>query len=151
MKKVRGTSIIVGVALGVLMLGARDTSSAPPGYSAYNVQGTYRVTFSGILLATGRIESGIGIFTADGAGHLTGTEVFNAGGTVCRDVAITGTYSVGANGIGALSADFSGPTPGCSGHFNSALLVLDGGDVVHASSTDPDFVTIAEEWRRQSQ
>jgi hypothetical protein len=139
------------MALGMLALAARDTSSAPSGFSAYSIRGTYRVTFSGILLSSGQLESGIGIFIADGSGHISGTEVFSGGGKVCRDVAVTGTYTVGGNGIGAFSADFTSLSAGCSGHFNSALLLVDGGDVIHSVSTDTDFVTVAEEWRRQAE
>ena len=148
MTKMRsGSSVIVAMVLGIVVLGARDTSNAS--YSTYNLHGIYRVTFSGFVPSTGRLQSGVGIFVADGTGHLAGTEVFNNGGTACRNVAVTGTYTVAGNGIGEVSADFTSSVAGCSGHFNSTLLLLDGADLIRVVSTDGNFVTISEEWRRQ--
>lgn len=151
MTKMRSGSVIVATVLGIIALVARDTSSASFIYATYNLHGTYRLTFTGFVPSSGRLQSGVGIFVADGVGNLSGTEVFNTGGTVCRNVVVTGTYALGGNGIGELSADFTSSAPGCSGHFNSSLLVLDGGDLVRAVSTDPSFVTISEEWRRQAE
>jgi hypothetical protein len=148
MPKMLRSSVIVAMAVGIIALAAaRDTTSAS--YAPYNLHGTYRLTFTGFVPSVGRLQSGIGIFVLDGTGHLSGTEVFTAGATVCRNVAVAGTYTLGTNGIGDLSADLTSPTAGCSGHFNTSLLVLDGGDLVRAISTDPNFVTISEEWRRQ--
>jgi len=147
MTKMLRSSVIFAVVVGMISIAARDTTNAA--YAPYNLHGTYRITFTGFVPSTGRLESGFGIFVLDGTGHISGTEVFNAGGTVCRNVAVTGTYTLGTNGIGDVSADFSSSAAGCSGHFNSSLLVLDGGDLIRAISTDPNFVTISEEWRRQ--
>ncbi|MBZ5521830.1 MAG: hypothetical protein LAP21_06275 [Acidobacteriia bacterium] len=45
-----------------------------------------------------------GIFSADGAGNITsGVEDINNGGTVTRNLALTGTYSIAASGRGTLT------------------------------------------------
>ena len=147
MRKMLRSSAIFAMVVGIIAIGARDMTSAS--YAPYNLHGTYRLTFTGFVPSSGRLQSGVGIFVLDGTGHLSGTEVFNAGGTVCRNVVVTGTYTLANNGIGDVSVDFSSSAAGCSGHLNSSLLVLDGGDLIRAISTDANFVTISEEWRRQ--
>jgi hypothetical protein len=151
MTKMRSSSVIIAMVLGIIAVAAKDTSSASFAYSTYNVHGTYRITFTGFVPSSGRLQSGVGIFVADGEGNLSGTEVFNSGGTVCRNVVVTGTYALVGNGTGELSADFTSSTPGCSGHFNSTLLVYAGGNRVRAVSSDPSFVTISEEWLRDAE
>jgi hypothetical protein len=137
------TAVVVGLLLGAA-LEARS-ESAP--YSNFSLRGVYHLTFTGVSPTSGKVESGVGIFVADGTGKLTGTEVVNRG-TVCN-VSITATYAINPNGTGTLNASYTGTTPGCSGTFNSALLLSDGGAVVRAISTDAEFVTLSEEWRRQ--
>ena len=45
-----------------------------------------------------------GIFTADGAGNITtGVEDFNSGGSVTRDLSLSGSYSIDASGRGTLT------------------------------------------------
>jgi hypothetical protein len=45
-----------------------------------------------------------GVFSADGAGHVTsGTQDINSGGAVTQNIAITGTYSIGPDGRGILT------------------------------------------------
>lgn len=146
--KIRHWCVLILLTVAVVTVITMDTGSArsePP-----LIKGTYGITFTGIVLPSGTLESGVGIFVADGQGRLTGTEVFNSGGRVCANVAVTATYMVGANGIGALDAVVASQTPGCAGTFRTSLLVLDGGKLVRAVSTGADFVTISEEWRRQS-
>jgi hypothetical protein len=147
--KMRNRWALVLLTAGVVTLSTMDPSSARSDGPLGSIRGTYRLTFTGIILASGLPESGVGVFVADGQGRLTGTEVFNAAGHLCPNVAITATYTVDDNGLGTLAAEFSSETPGCSGSFRSSLVVLDGGNLVRAVSTEPGFVTIAEEWRRQ--
>jgi hypothetical protein len=149
MKRIRSAGSLVALIVAVVTVAVMDTSSARPGFSLESIRGTYRLTFTGLMLPSLRPESGLGIFVADGHGRITGTEVFNSDGHLCPDVVVTATYTVDPNGTGALSADFTSPTPGCSGHFNSRLLILDGGHLIRAVGTDPGFVTISEEWRRE--
>jgi hypothetical protein len=86
---------------------------------------------------------------ADGIGGITGVEAFNQAGRVCTSVAIAGSYDVGPNGIGTMSATFTSPVPGCSGDFEVGLLVLKGGDVVKAFAAGPGFVTLSEDRYRE--
>jgi hypothetical protein len=146
-KLFRSATVIAAIVLGILVLVARDTSNAA--FFPYTLNGIYRLSFTGFVPSTGRLQSGVGIFISDGLGHITGTETFNDGALVCRNVLVTATYTMGGNGIGQLSADYTLATPGCSGHFESTLLLLDGGDVVRAVSSSTTFVTVSEEWRRQ--
>ena len=149
-----GVFLVIAMVLGVSILAGLGTSSAGTEFTSYSLRGTYRVTFSGFSVTSGRLESGIGIFVADGLGHITGTEVFNRGtgtATAVCNVTVAGTYSINPNGTGTLQATFTSPTPGCSGEFKSALMLYDGSDLVRSISTDPSFVTVNEEWRRQTE
>jgi hypothetical protein len=148
MTKVRNVCLLALLGLALVVVVTMDTSSARSGFSLDSIRGTYRLTFTGLILPSLRPESGLGIFVADGNGRITGTEVFNTDGHLCPDVVVSATYTVNPNGTGTLSADFASSSPPCSGHFNSSLLILDGGNLVRAVSTDPGFVTISEEWRR---
>jgi hypothetical protein len=146
MRTLRSTAVMA-VVVGLLLGTALEAGSEPAPYSIFSLRGTYHLTFTGVSVTTGQLQTGIGIFVADGTGKLTGTEVVNRG-IVCN-LSVTATYAINPNGTGTLNATFTGATPGCSGTFNSALLLSEGGAVVRAISTDPDFVTFTEEWRRQ--
>jgi hypothetical protein len=149
MAKRSNLCLLIMLCAAVLVLATMETGNARSGFSVASIRGVYRLTFSGLILPGLRPESGLGIFVADGQGNITGTEVFNTDGHLCPDVTVTATYTVNPNGTGTVSADFASPTAGCSGHFDNALLLLDGGRVVKALGTGPGFVTISEEWRRQ--
>ena len=137
------------LAAVVTIVATMDTGRAAITYSDYDIRGVYRITFTGLSVPDLSPESGIGVLVADGLGGITGTEAFNLGGHVCTNVAIAGTYSVGANGMGTMSADFTSPAPGCSGHFDLGLLVLKGGDIVKAFGAGSGFVTLSEDWFRE--
>jgi len=63
-----------------------------------------------------------GIIAADGTGNITsGVEDINNGGTVTRDLALTGSYSIASNGRGTLTLN-SG-----SGTTNFAIYPSTGG------------------------
>lgn len=148
MTRVRNASVLAVLAVVVTIVGTMDTSRASVVHSQFSIHGTYRLTYTGLHIPSFAPESGVGIFVADGTGNIAGTEVFNVGGRVCN-VTVTATYTVNGNGTGTLSGNFTSPTPGCSGQFNSSLLIYEGGDAVKAVSIDPGFVTLSEEWRRQ--
>jgi hypothetical protein len=150
MRKLWNTSLVMAMAAGILVSGVTGASGAPPLYSKFSLLGIYRVSFTVFSAASGKLESGVGIFVADGNGSISGTETFNTGTTVCN-VSVTGTYTVNQNGTGTLNATFTSPAAGCSGTFNSSLLLYDGGDLVRTVSTDSGFVTISEEWRRSAE
>ena len=86
--------VLTVLAVIVTIVATMDTGRAAAGYSTYSIRGTYRITYTGLSLPSMVPESGIGVFVADGTGHLTGTEVVNAGGLLCPNVAVTGAYTV---------------------------------------------------------
>ena len=149
MRKVRNAAAVVALALAVVLGVAPHASSAPP-YSNYSLVGTYHVSFSGLSVTTGRLEAGLGIYTFDGTGNMTGSEVFNARGVLCN-VTLAGTYSIGQNGAGILNVTYTGSTPACTGSYTSSLLFFDDVNVIRAVSNSPDFITVTEEWRKQLQ
>jgi hypothetical protein len=149
MPRARNAWILAVLIVVVSIVATLDTSRGQSGYSNYSLQGVYRVTYTGINLPEGLPESGIGIFVADGLGHITGTEVLNLPGLFCPDVKMTATYSIEANGFGTMSAAFTSPITGCSGSFSSSLLVHEGGNLVTAVSSSPRFVVVSEVWRRE--
>jgi len=65
----------------------------------------------------------------DGAGNFHGTAVVNAGGTV-SNIAVMGTYTVGANGALTVSASGGSPfTGGVSADGNTLVFTsLNSGD-----------------------
>ena len=149
MTRALNACVLAVLAVIVTIVATMDTGRAAVGYSTYSIRGTYRITYTGLSLPSMVPESGIGVFVADGTGGLTGTEVVNAGGRLCPNVAVTGTYTVDGNGLGSLTAAFTSPTPGCSGNFTLALLVLDGGDTVKGLATGSGFITLSEDWKRE--
>jgi hypothetical protein len=148
MTRARNVCVLAILAVVAIVAATRDTGRASTGYSNFSVRGTYRVTFTGVSLATGKPESGVGVFVADGTGGITGVESYNGGGRLCQDVAVNGTYDVQPNGMGTKTATFSSPVPGCSGDFSLGFVVLKGGDLVKAFAAGSGFVTLSEDWFR---
>jgi hypothetical protein len=148
MPRARNAWILAALIVAVSIVVTLDTSRGQSGFSNYSLRGVYRVAYTGINLPEGLPESGIGIFVADGFGQITGTEVLNMPGLLCRDVKVTATYSIGSNGLGSLAAEFTSPVAGCSGDFTSSLLVHEGGSLVTSVSNSTRFVTLSEIWRR---
>src|SRR5262245_60985831 len=148
MPRARSAWILAVLTVAVSIVATLDTSRAQSGYSTYSVRGVYRISYVGLSVPEGLPESGIGIFVADGLGHIVGTEVINMPGRFCNDVKVIGTYSVDASGLGTMSADFTSPITGCSGSFSLALVVSEGGNLVKGVSTSSRFVVLSEEWRR---
>lgn len=74
----------------------RQTSTAVSGSFAFTVAGASN---GGVVIVVG------GIINTDGAGNVlnSSTEDANNGGTISQNVALSGTYSVAANGRGTLS------------------------------------------------
>jgi hypothetical protein len=62
---------------------------------------------------------------------------------------VNGTSSVGADGIGTMTATYKSETPTCNGQFTVSLLVLDGGNVVKVLAVGPSFVSLSQEWLRE--
>lgn len=105
-------SLRVVLPLALLILagcGGGGVVQAPPpsgGYSNANLQGSYAFAFSG--------NNSFGFFSmagslqADGNGHITGGSLDVASGSgVFPNLAITGTYSIGADGRGIATLNSS--------------------------------------------
>lgn len=103
-----------------------------------------------MLPGAAQFLSGTGLYQADGAGHLTGTETTNANGEVCSGN-LAGSYTVNPNGTGTTSVKFTPTTAGCSPvSFQQSLVIVDSGQTVRVADTIPTEVTISEQWRKQS-
>src|SRR5262249_49775827 len=100
-------------------------------------------------------ESGVGVITADGAGHfVAGTETFNTRSQGCTKMALSGTDKVNPHRTGTTRITFTGQHAGCSGSFTQSLVIFQGvlgkGNLIKLIGTDPGFVTLSEEWQKQA-
>src|SRR5262249_12979401 len=91
---------------GLLLLGT-DTTSVSTGaafqqvgtpFSTPSITGAFGLNFTGAN-GGGEVDA-VAQFTANGSGALTGALDLNSGGVPTGNLALTGTYSVGANGRG---------------------------------------------------
>jgi hypothetical protein len=141
--------VIVLLAFGLVAVPEMDATHAKSGFSLRSIKGTYGFFFVVQAVPSLQPESGTGVITADGKGYVTGIETFNTGDQVCVDVGLSGTYTVNPNGTGTMSINFDSQTQDCSGSFTTSFVILDGGKIIRLAGTDPGFVTISEEWRKQ--
>lgn len=73
--------------------------------SSAALSGSYAFHYSGTQSASyGPVQGGaaVGVFTADGAGNITGEEDINSASLTAAETALTGTYTLNAEGIGTL-------------------------------------------------
>ncbi len=132
------------------------TANARTGYTDKIIKGKYAFSFS-VAVPEGSAGTdfigGAGVYRADGAGNLTGTESYNStvGGTdhQCTDVAISGTYTVNPDGTGTDAITLSSSDPSCTGSFSQALVIAEHGKEVKATNLQNGFVLIAGDWTRQ--
>jgi hypothetical protein len=103
-------------------------------FSNASVTGPFAFTLSGADIVSGGPFATGGFLTADGAGTITsGSQDFNDAGTITTNVALTGSYSIAANGRGTLSIVTG------SGTFNFIIYPSSGGVLV--LETDLRFLT----------
>ena len=99
-------------------VGSMDMQTAGPSFSTSQLSGGYSFTLTGYSSVEGDFASWGGIFTANGAGNLTGgtfDENFG-GGAGYGSVLFSGTYSApDANGRGIITLSSSPDTPGPCG------------------------------------
>ncbi len=147
-------SFLAALALGAAVSSGRGVTiqHAQRTFSTSSMHGSYGISY---IVALPKVSSateflsGTGVLKADGAGHLSGEETTNTNGQVCSGT-LTGTYTVNANGTGALSMLFAATTPGCSDvSIEQNLVILDSGRIVRVADTMPNEVTIFEEWQKQ--
>jgi hypothetical protein len=115
--------------------GGTSLSFPPPqgGFTNANFNGAYAFSYSGQDTG-GVFIASAGSLQADGAGHITGTEDVNDAFNVVSSVAITGTYTVRADGRGSISINSN---PSAAATTLDFVLVAGG----HALVTRFDGVT----------
>jgi hypothetical protein len=129
------TKILLGALLGVLGFalgcGSSNGSSGGTGpFSTASLNGSYVCRLSGndsFIDASNNLQSESYtetlVITADGAGHLKGTEDFNSSlpaSGFTAGTAFTGTYTVGRDGNGSMTINFSAPS---SGQINPSITL----------------------------
>ena len=130
-------------------------ATAQTGFSLASIKGNCGFSFSAAIPGATSVEfvGETGVYHADGAGHLSGTESYNfttnGGGHSCINVGISGTYTVNPDGTGTDSINLSSSDPQCSESFQQALVIAQGDKVVKATNLQPGVVLIAGEWTRQ--
>jgi hypothetical protein len=80
----------------------RFEQQTPATYSITSIEGQYTL---GEVVDLDQHDTNVsGVPASDGAGHVGGHDDFvNSSGTVTLDAAISGTYTVGANGVGTMA------------------------------------------------
>ena len=116
--------VVVLAALGLLLgCGSSNSSGSGSGpFSNASLNGSYVVRISGndsLLDSNNNLQSESYtetlLLTADGSGRLKGTEDFNSSlpsSGFVSGTAFTGTYSVGRDGNGSITINFSAPSTG---------------------------------------
>ena len=145
---------VLVIFAGLIVAGS-TTTLAQPGVSQasnpFGICGRYSVSFSGVLVNGQGYFSGVGQYTSNCFGSLSGVETENFNGNVCQYTA-TGTYQLGSDGTGTVSitivpvasADDCAP-----GSHTEAIAVGSKGQIVKAIGIGSSAVTITEEWVRQ--
>ena len=151
MTKVRQWWVMILVVCSVVAGLGRDTTQAASEFSLSSIQGTYGVFFVVQAVPSLQPLSGIGVFTADGQGNVTGVATYNDGTLVCEDVAVSGTYTVNPNGTGTVSHNIESTTAGCSRSTQDSLAISNDGELIRLAGTSPGAVTFFFEWRKQHQ
>jgi hypothetical protein len=125
--------IVFGSLVGLMACGSSNSSSGGTGpFNKSSLSGSYVCRISGndsFIDSNNNLQNESYtetlVFTADGSGHLTGTEDFNSslpsigfvGGTP-----FTGTYSIGGDGNGSITINFSAPS---TGQINLSITMQD--------------------------
>jgi hypothetical protein len=146
------------LALAVCAVAGCNSSSgvanAKAGFTLASIKGSYGFSFSVAVPNDTSVDfiGGTGVYNADGAGHLSGTESYNStlgGGHSCLNVGISGTYTVNPDGTGTDTINLLSADPQCSGSFSQAIVIAQDDKVVKATNIQPGAVLIAGDWTRQ--
>lgn len=145
--------MFLGLVLCVCV-GCGSSGHAQTDFTVASIKGSYGFSFSVAIPGQTSVAfvGGTGVYNADGSGHLSGTESYNSttnSGHSCIGVAISGTYTVNPDGTGTDTINLSSSDPQCSGSFQQALVIAQGGNVVKATNIQPGAVLIAGQWTRQ--
>jgi hypothetical protein len=117
---------------------AQKTRLATKPYATKSVTGNYAFRFSGYTMDANDTLyhlAGIGLFSLDGAGKLTGSQTSSTTAMTGQSAVhkycqytLSGTYTINGNGTGIATIDFNPTTAGCTkmtGYFD---LVVVGSD-----------------------
>jgi hypothetical protein len=97
-------SLVAAVGCGTGR-GAPILNHSTGNFTAASLKGSYVYQIHGVSVVTGNVYRQVGVFTADGAGNITGgndDSSANAGGT-----AVAGVYTVGSDGTGFITMNTS--------------------------------------------
>lgn len=145
--------------VAALMLGQSALAqTASGGLNNLRLFGRYSFSFSGFVSDSfpspvGYV-SGVGQFTSNGRGGITGVETENLNGVICK-YTVVGTYNINSDGTGtdALTATPAGGPCNAPVSFAQSIAVASGGAVVKVISgttqRGTNQVTIQQEWVRQ--
>ncbi len=101
-------------------VGSMDLQTAAPSFSMSQISGGYSFTLAGYSAAKSANASWGGVFTADGAGNITGG-IFDengGGGSAYSSVPFTGTYTApDASGRGIITLSATPDTPNASTQY----------------------------------
>lgn len=142
------------LAAGLIAAGSTTTLAQPTANGTSNLSGIcgrYSISFSGVLVNGQGYFAGVGEYTTDGYGNLSGVETENFNGKVCQYTA-TGTYELRRDGTGTVSVtiDPVAPAGDCEkATHTEAIAVGNKGQIVKAIGIGSTAVTINEEWVRQ--
>lgn len=145
---------VLTVSAGLIVAGSTTTLAQPRVNGTSNpfgICGRYSVSFSGVLVNSQGYFAGVGQYTSNCFGSLSGVETENFNGKVCQYTA-TGTYKLRSDGTGTVSVTIVPVEPAgdCqTATHTEALAVGSKGQIVKAVSTGSTSVTINEEWVRQ--
>jgi hypothetical protein len=151
--------IVTGVttlALAATLMWGRPAfaQAAAGGLPQLRLCGRYSFSFSGFVSDPVGYVSGVGQFTSNCRGGITGVETENLNGVICK-YTVAGTYNLNSDGTGvdALTATpIDGPC-GSEVSFAQSIAVAAGGSIVKVISgtteRSTNQVTIQQEWVRQ--
>jgi len=86
---------------------------AQTGYNLTSVKGTYGFTERGTFGPT-TPQVSVGVLVADGAGGLTGSQVFQVYNSGSQNLTFQGTYTVNTNGTGTMTLLYPAQTDSTS-------------------------------------
>jgi len=152
-------AITILTLLGTLIW--RPAAFAQPtsgGLNQLRLCGRYSFSFSGFVSDSfpspvGYV-SGVGQFTSDCRGGITGVETENLNGVICK-YTVVGTYKINSDGTGedALTATPVGGPCNSPVSFAQSIAVANNGAIVKVISgttqRGTNQVTIQQEWVRQ--
>lgn len=101
------------------------------------LEGRYAISLQGILPAPTPVSAaGLGIFTLDGGGNISGSETASIGGQIFKRT-VVGSYARETDGNISLELNF---TTGTQGRLNLRGVVLNQGAEIQLIGTDPGTV-----------